>query len=129
VEGVVDALRRIHALLVPNGLLIDTQPVSARPPVTVGGGELGTLDMREWSELIDAVDERVAQSVSDGLWATGSERRFVVSDSFETGQEMVETVKDWQGARVPPELAKRLAAGAAPAQVHQEVRLRVLKRL
>jgi hypothetical protein len=41
----VNALRRIHAALVPGGLVVDTQPVSARPSVEAFGVELGTLDL------------------------------------------------------------------------------------
>jgi hypothetical protein len=123
---VVDALSRIHAALVPGGLLIDTQPVSGRPPVTTGPNDLGTLDLRDWARLVDAVDERVQQSVHAGLWALEGEHHYTVTDSFGSGTELVEVVTGWQGARVPPELARRLAA-VAPAQLHQDVRLRLMR--
>jgi hypothetical protein len=123
---VVDALRRIHAALVPGGLLIDTQPISGYPPVTAGSNDLGTLDLRDWATLVDAVDERVQQSVHAGLWAPERERHYTVSDSFGSGTELVEVVTGWQGARVPAELAQQLAA-VGPAQLHQEVRLRVMR--
>jgi hypothetical protein len=50
--GVRHALRNIHVALVPNGLLVDTQPISAHPRVMANGTELGTLDMRERVETI-----------------------------------------------------------------------------
>jgi hypothetical protein len=127
-EGVVDALRTIHAALVPQGLLVDTQPLSAQPAVTVSGSEVGRLDMVEWAGLIASIDQRVEQTVTDGLWSHETEQRFMVTDSFESGQKLVETVSDWGGTRVPSELAQRLA-GAGPARLHQDVRLRVLRAL
>src|SRR5690242_696451 len=50
----------------PNGLLVDTQPISAHPLVTSNGAELGALDMREWIETILAVDERVNEVIVTG---------------------------------------------------------------
>ena len=55
-EGVVHALQNIHATLAPGALLVDTQPVSARPRVASDGVSLGSLDMRDWLETIQAVD-------------------------------------------------------------------------
>ena len=61
------ALRRIHAALLPGGLVVDSQPVSPEPPVEAADGGLGWLDMREWRETIDAVDERTAEAIGVGL--------------------------------------------------------------
>jgi hypothetical protein len=123
----VHALRRIHAALVTGGVLIDTQPISARPAVETSAGRLGTLDMRDWSAIIKAVDESVAETIDDGLWADEGEHRYVVTDTFGSGDELVDTVKEWQGTRISEALSRRLRAAAGQAYVHQEVRLRVLR--
>jgi hypothetical protein len=128
-EGVVNALRRIHAVLVPGGLLVDTQPVSARPPVEAGGRELGTLDMREWRMTIDAVDRLAAQTLDDGLFAMEMERCFIVADISDDGPALVTAVSGWQGTSVPGALARRIAAADPPIRVRQEVRLRLLRAL
>ena len=62
------ALRNIHAALAPDGVLVDTQPVSASPPVASDGGELGSLDMHDWLDTIQAVDERFAETIAAGLY-------------------------------------------------------------
>jgi hypothetical protein len=108
-------------------LLVDTQPVSARPQVQAGGRLLGTLDMREWLKTIEAVDELVAQTIDDGLYVIVDEQRFVVTDTFESGRELVETVSGWQGTRISRTLAGRVAAALPPVCVDQEVRLRLLR--
>jgi hypothetical protein len=84
----VNALRRIHAALVPGGLVVDTQPVSARPSVEAFGVELGTLDMDEWRGTIDAVDRLVAETIDDGFFALQAESELVVTDAFDDGPEM-----------------------------------------
>ena len=123
----MNALRRIHAALSRDGLLVDTQPVSARPPVQAGSRRLGTLDMREWRKTIEAVDELVARTVDHGLYVIEDEHRFLVTDTFESGPELVETVSGWQGTRISRALSERVAAARPPVFVHQEVRLRVLR--
>jgi hypothetical protein len=123
----VNALRRIHAALVPGGLVVDTQPVSPRPRVTTPTGELGALDMRGWAEIIEAVDEQTALAIAEGLFAVDTQPNFVVADTFDSGPAVVETVKNWQGTTVPRPLAARLARQGGVVRVHQDVRLRLLR--
>jgi hypothetical protein len=123
----VNALRRIHAALVRDGFLIDTQPVSARPRVQAGRHRLGTLDMREWLKTIEAVDEHVARAIDEGLYVIEDEHRLFVTDTFESGRELVETVSDWQGTRISRVVSERVVAARPPVCVHQEVRLRLLR--
>jgi hypothetical protein len=125
----VNALRRIHAALVPGGLVIDTQPVSPHPPVQVGGERLGTLDMSEWLETIAAVDELTDTTFDEGLFSIEDERSFVVSDTFDTGAEFLEIVPEWRGTEVSDELRRRAAAAVGPLAVHQDIRLRLLRAL
>jgi hypothetical protein len=128
VEGVVHALRNIHAALVPAAILVDTQPVSAHPPVTAGGARLGALDMREWLQTIEAVDGRVAETVAAGLYDLQYEERFTVVDTFDDTPECVETLSGWRGTHVPAPLAARIRGVRPPLTVAQEVRLRLLRR-
>jgi hypothetical protein len=125
----VNALRRIHAALVPGGLVVDTQPVSARPSVEAGGVELGTLDMREWRGTIDAVDRLVAETIDDGFFALQAQSEFVVTDAFDDGPEMVESVSGWRGTRISDLLARRVASAMPPISVHQQVRMQLLRAL
>jgi hypothetical protein len=129
VEGVVNALRTIHAALVPGGLVVDTQPVSIDPPVESDAREIGTLDMREWGRLIEEIDGRFEATFRDGLFALREERSFIVTESFDDAAEMFETVRDWQGTRIPAELEQRIAGSHGAVRVHQVIRLRLLRAL
>jgi hypothetical protein len=125
----VNALRRIHAVLVSGGLVVDTQPVSARPVVETGGVKLGTLDTREWRTTIDAVDGVVTETIDDGFFALEAESEFIVIDTFDDGRELVESVSGWRGTRISRALARRVASATPPITVHQEVQLRLLRAL
>ena len=122
------ALRNIHASLAPDGLLVDTQPISEHPRVSADGAELGALDMREWIETIHAVDERVDETIAAGLYELTDERDLVVTSAFDDGPDCLAIAGAWQGTRVPEPLADRLAFVRDGVAVGQQVRLRVLRR-
>ena len=122
------ALRNIHAALVPDGLLVDTQPIGSRPRVAADGHALGALDMHEWVETIRAVDERVAETMAAGLFEQTDERTLVIRDAFADGPDCLERIGTWRGTRVPHPLARRLAAVREEVTVDQQVRLRLLRR-
>jgi len=124
----VHALRNIHAALAADGLLVDTQPVSASPAVTSDDGELGSLDMDEWVGTIHAVDERIAETIADGLYELEHESWFVVSDTYDNGPECLDIVSGWRGTHVPLDVSQQLAAATSRVSVQQEVRLRLLRR-
>ncbi|HWC44924.1 MAG TPA: hypothetical protein VG868_02315 [Casimicrobiaceae bacterium] len=111
------ALRNIHSALVPNGLLVDTQPISPHPRVTAGGGELGALDMREWIETIQAVDERINETIVTGLYDLTDERELVVTSIFDDGPDCLEIASAWRGTRVPRLLADRRSPDRARLRV------------
>jgi hypothetical protein len=125
----VNALTRIHAALVPGGLVIDTQPVSARPPIETESAQVGTLDMREWAQTIETIDREFEQAIGDGLFALAAERRFVVTDGYDDGAEFVAETREWRGTHIDPGFAARLARERRPIRLHQDVRLRVLRAL
>jgi hypothetical protein len=126
-EGVVNALHRIHAALAPDALLVDTQPVSAQPPVSCADCELGTLDMREWAATIDAVDQRTADVVTEGLYRLEHEGSLTVADVYDDGTELLREVRDWDGTRIPPAVERTLSNVQVAVGVHQEIRLRVYR--
>jgi hypothetical protein len=126
-EGVVNALRTIHAALVPGGLVVDSQPVSAHPPVDGPSGRLGTLDMRDWARTIAAIDARFEVAFRAGLFAVEAQETLVVTESFDDGHEMLAVVRDWLGTRIPDELERRVAGERGAVQVHQDVRVRLLR--
>jgi hypothetical protein len=75
------------------------------------------------------VDRLVAQAIDDGVFALELERQFIVTDTYDNGPELVESVSGWQGTRISRRLSKRVVAAAPPVMVHQAVRPRLLRAL
>jgi hypothetical protein len=123
---VVNALTRIHAALVPGGVLVDTQPVSLREPVALGGEPIGELEDDEWLEIVAAVDAELEKTLATGLFELKHEERYGVVHEFGSGTECLDEVSSWAGTRVPDEIASRLAYSSEPATLEHDVRLRVL---
>ena len=124
----VDVLTRIHAALVPDGVLVDTQPVSPRLPVTLDGEPVGELDDEEWLQTVAAVDAETDKALSAGLFELRHEERYLVLHEFGSGEECLEVVGSWAGTQVPPEAALRLKGGSGRVTVEQGTRLRLLGR-
>lgn len=127
----VDALERIYAALDEDGVVVDTQPVSPRPPVVGSDGRLGMLDMldmRDWANTIAAVDARIMETVDRGLFSIAADQHVVVTDVYEDLAELVAETSEWAGTRVPRTLARRASTEAGPVRLHQDVRVRVLSR-
>ena len=124
----VDALTRLHAALVPGGVLVDTQPVSLLLPVTLGGEPIGELEDAEWLEIVAAVDDEIEKAVAAGLFAPSHEERYGIVHEFGSGAECLDVVSSWGGTNVPAELAARLERGSGRTTVEHDVRLRVFRR-
>jgi hypothetical protein len=126
---VVDALERIHAALADDGVVVDTQPVSARPTVVgADGRRLGTLDMDEWAQTIAAIDARIVETIDRGLFSVVADDHVVVADAYDDLTEFVEAAGQWAGTRVPRELIELAEAASGAVDLHQDVRVRVLTR-
>jgi hypothetical protein len=125
---VVDALNRIHAALVPGGVLVDTQPISPRLQVTLDGEPIGELDDDEWLEIVAGVDVELDKTLSAGLFELRHEERYAIVHEFGSGLECLEIVRDWAGTHVPDDVAAQLENGSARATVEHDVRLRLLDR-
>jgi hypothetical protein len=125
---VVDALSRLHAALVPGGVLVDTQPVSLRLPVSLDGESIGELEDDEWLEIVGAVDAELEKALAAGLFELRHEERYGVVHEFGSGGECLDVVADWVGTTVPEDVAARLERGNARVTVDQETRLRLFGR-
>jgi hypothetical protein len=125
---VVDALTRIHAALVPGGVLVDTQPVSPRLPVTLDGEPIGDLEDDEWLEIVAAVDAEIEKMLAAGVFELRHEERYSVVHEFDSGRECLDVVTGWAGTNVPEDVGARLERRNARTTVEQDTRLRLLDR-
>ena len=124
----VDALTRIHAALAPDGVLVDTVPVSLRLPVALDGEPVGELEDEEWLETVAAVDGELEKVVEAGLFELSHEERYGVVHEFGSGDECLEVVGSWGGTTIPADVAVRLEHAPGRTTVEHDVRLRLYAR-
>ncbi len=106
-------------------MLVDTQPVSLRLPVALGGEPIGELEDDEWLEMVAAVDTELEKTLVAGLFELRHEERYGVVHEFGSGAECLDVVGSWAGTRIPADVAARLDRGSGRATVEHDVRLRV----
>ena len=123
----MNALRKLRHALVPGGLVIDTQPLSAHPPIESVSGRLGTLDMSEWARTIATIDGLVQQPIGQGLFDLQRESRYVVTDEYDDGAEFVAVTREWAGTNVSEALAARVGPEQGRVRLHQDVSVRLLR--
>jgi hypothetical protein len=126
-EGVVHALKRIHAVLVPGGILLDLHPAPPNATAESGGRSLGAFDEREFMQVVAATEAGLEETVGRGLFAPDREIRFDVLERFEDAAELLETVASWEGFRVPPVLSRRVRSARPPIDIRERVVLRRLR--
>ena len=124
----VDVLTRLHAALVPGGVIVDTQPVSPRLPVALDGRPIGELDDEAWIRTVAAVDAEIDKTLEARLFELRHEEHYTVVHEFGSGRECLDVVAGWAGTTVPDDVAGRLERGNARTTVEQETRLRLLDR-
>jgi len=123
---VVDALERIHVSLDDGGAVVDTQPVGEHPPVFAEEGPLGTLDLREWADIVAATDAEIMKTVEAGRFSLVGDRHIVVSDFYDDLAELIDEAAGWAGTTVPRTLARQVDATRGEVRLDQDVRIRVL---
>jgi hypothetical protein len=83
--------------------------------------------MREWAQTIATIDRRVEQTIRDGLFDLEDERRFVVTDEYDDGAQLVVETSEWAGTRLDAVFAELLRSHPRPVRLHQQIRLRLLR--
>ena len=123
----VDALRRLHRTLVPDGVFLDMRPGPADSAVLAGGGVVGCLDESEFRRETEAVDAALLAAVREGVFALEDEVHFEVVHRFESAALLIEDVSGWRSTRVPPEVVERVELGRPPFEVRERCFLQKLR--
>jgi hypothetical protein len=124
VEGVVNALERVHKALVGGGLLLDMHPVPPAARAVGPGGDLGAFEEGEFFDVVHATEQGLDAVVRRGLFVPEAETRFPSRETFDTPAELLETVAGWEGFRTPAALERRIRQAGTPLDITETVVLR-----
>ena len=122
-------LRQVHRALVPRGLVLDIHPLGCDFPVLAGGQGIGFVDTRKFRVVLEAMNDCVQQSVSDGLFAELRSLRRHVVERFDTAADALEEADSWDNLRLPAAVRRRLrGTDATPIEFIDTVRYRLFRR-
>jgi SAM-dependent methyltransferase len=120
----VHALRKIHQVLVPGGILLDMHPIPPSTRAEVGGNSLGEFDDAEFMETVARTEAALDQTVAEGLFAFDIELEFDWLERFDSGGELIDDVESWGDVRIPADLAARVRSATPPVDLWERVVLR-----
>jgi hypothetical protein len=117
----VHALRQIHRSLVPGGALLDMHPVRPSARAEIGGVSLGDFDDEEFFDIVDATEKPLAESE---LFVLEQEVEFDYLERWDSGKQLLEDVKTWDGCRVLRDVGERVRKAEPPVDIWERVVLR-----
>jgi hypothetical protein len=125
----VHVLRNVHRGLRARGFLLDIHPLGVDFAVRAGGRGIGFVDARRFARVVEAMDERVARVVAEGLFEeTRSLRRNVV-ERYDDAAEALAEAELWEHLRLPAAVRRRLQqTDARPVEFVDEVSYRLFRK-
>jgi hypothetical protein len=125
----VHVLRRVHEALRPKGLLLDVHPLGLEFAVRAGRRGLGFVDTRKFSTIVEAMNDGVEQTVSEGLFEEVRTVRRHVAERFDDAVEALEEADSWENLRLPAAVRRRLRqTDETPVEFIDTVRYRLLRK-
>ena len=120
-------LRKIHQALRPAGLLLDVHPLGLEFAVRAGSRGLGFVDTRKFAAVVEAMNDGLEQTVSEGLFEELKTLRRHVAERFDDAAEALEEADSWENLRLPATVRRRLRqADETPVEFIDTVRYRLL---
>ena len=122
-------LRRVHKALRPKGLLLDVHPLGLDFAVRAGRRGLGFVDTRKFVAIVEAMNDGVEQTVSEGLFEEVQTLRRHVAERFDDAAEALEEADSWEHLRLPAAVGRRLRqTDETPVEFIDTIRYRLLRK-
>ena len=123
-------LRHAHRALRPKGLLLDVHPLGLEFAVRAGRRGLGFVDTRKFTAILEAMNDGLEQTVSEGLFEELRTLRRHVAERFDDAAEALEEADSWEHLRLPASVRRRLRqTDETPVEFIDTVRYRLLRKL
>jgi hypothetical protein len=104
-EGMVHALRQLHSLLKPDGILLDLRPAAKHRQVGLGERKRWTVVARMREDLTDdrAANTALKRAAALGLFQPESNREFELDRVMDTLDDFREWMSDFPSGKLAPE--------------------------
>jgi hypothetical protein len=124
----VHVLRNVHRAVSDRGLVLDIHPLGIDIPVRAGSKGLGFVDTRRFARVIRAMDEGLAQTISERMFEEVLTLRRHVTERFDDPEELLEHAEGWTNLRLPAPVRRRLReTDGRPVDLVDTVRYRLLR--
>jgi hypothetical protein len=122
----VHALRHVHELVIPGGMLVDLHPVTEEQVETGEGTVIGILKEPDFvaTDLPNA-EARLQESIRDGLYVLEQETEFDFLQHFDSVEELIEKEQDLLAG--DDSLTRRIRAATPPLVIREHTVLRRLR--
>jgi hypothetical protein len=125
----VHVLRHVHRALRPKGLLLDVHPLGLEFAVRAGRRGLGFVDTRKFAAIVEAMNDGLEQTVTEGLFEELKTLRRHVAERFDDAAEALEEADSWDNLRLPAAVRRRLRqTDETPVEFIDTVRYRLLRK-
>jgi hypothetical protein len=122
----VHALRHVHELVVPGGMLVDLHPVTEEQVETGEGTVIGVLEEPDFvATHLPNAEARLQESIRDGLYLPEQETEFDFLQHFDSAEELIEKEQELLAGH--DSLARRIRAATPPLVVREHTVLRRLR--
>src|SRR5687767_5278112 len=96
-------------------------PVPPSTRAEVGGVSLGDFEDEEFFDIVRATERPLAETE---LFVLDREIEFDYLERYDSAEELLEDVGEWEGCRIPRELAKAVRETEPPVDIWERVVLR-----
>lgn len=122
------ALRNVHRMLGPHGLLVDLHPVMPNPRILDGGRDLGPLHQEAWARRwLRPTERELAKAVRAGLFEPLAALELDVLERHDDQRELIDDLDEWEDAWISDRLRKRILAATPPIDVREHMVLRTYR--
>ena len=114
-EGMVDALRRVHEMVKPQGVVVDLHPTADRAVLLVGDVVAGVVESDAGARRHQSATDAIAVAVDNGWFAVEEPSTFDFLTWGDTVDELCDYVlAHWRDTAIAPATMARARALLAP---------------
>jgi len=121
----VHALRHVHKLLVPRGILVDLHPVREEQVETRDGAVVGVIADPACSVDLPNAEACLESAIRDGLYTLEAETEFDFLQHFDEVGELIGAKRE--NLADQPSLVHRIQAATPPVVIREHCVLRRLR--
>lgn len=112
----VDALRRVHGLVTPQGVVVDLHPTADRAVLLVGDTVAGVVESDAGARRHQAATDAIAVAVDNGWFVVEEPSTFDFLTWADTVDELCDFVlAHWRDTAIAPDTVSRARALAGPS--------------